>query len=33
MNAVSAEMLQRVSVFQRTLDEREIVTEEVLLKM
>ena len=33
MNAVSAEMLQRVSVFQRTLDEREIVTEEVLLKV
>ena len=33
MNAVSAEMLQRVSVFQRTLDEREIVTEDVLLKV
>ena len=33
MNAVSAEMLQRVSVFQRTLDEREIVTEEMLLKL
>ena len=28
MNAVSAEMLRRVSVFQRTLDEREIVTED-----
>ena len=33
MNTVSAEMLQRVSVFQRTLDEREIVTEDVLLKV
>ena len=33
MNAVSAEMLQRVSVFQRTLDERKIVTEDVLLKV
>ena len=33
MNAVSAEMLQRVSVFQRTLDEREIVTEDVLMKV
>ena len=33
MNAVSAEMLQRVSVFQRTLDELEIVTEDVLLKV
>ena len=33
MNAVSAERLQKVSVFQRTLDEREIVTEEVLLKV
>ena len=33
MNAVSAEMLRRVSVFQRTLDEREIVTEDVLLKV
>ena len=33
MNAVSAEMLQRVSVFQRTLDEREIGTEDVLLKV
>ena len=30
MNAVSAEMLRRVSVFQRTLDEREIVAEDVL---
>ena len=33
MNTVSAEMLQRVSVFQRTLDEREIGTEDVLLKV
>ena len=33
MNAVSAEMLQRVSVFQRTLDERERVAEDVLLKV
>ena len=33
MNAVSAKMLQRVSVFQRTLDEREIGTEDVLLKV
>ena len=33
MNAVSAEMLRRVSVFQRTPDEREIVTEDVLLKV
>ena len=33
MNTVSAEMLQRVSVFQRTLDELEIVTEDVLLKV
>ena len=31
MNADSAEMLQRVSVFQRTLEERERVTEDVLL--
>ena len=29
MNAVSAEMLQRVSVFQRTLDKGERVTEDV----
>ena len=29
MNAVSAEMLQRVSVFQRTVDERERVAEDV----
>ena len=29
MNAVSAEMLQRVSVFKRTLDERERVAEDV----
>ena len=29
INAVSAEMLQRVSVFQRTLDERERVAEDV----
>ena len=29
MNAVSAEMLQRVSVFQRTLDKRERVAEDV----
>ena len=33
MNAVSAEMLQRDSLFQRTLDEREIVAEDVLLKV
>ena len=33
MNAVSAEMLQRVSVFKRTLDERERVAEDVLLKV
>ena len=33
MNTVSAEMLQRVSVFQRTLDERERVAEDVLLKV
>ena len=33
MNAVSAEILQRVSVFQRTLDEGEIGTEDVLLKV
>ena len=32
-NAVSAEMLQRVSVFQRTLDERERVAEDVLSKV
>ena len=29
INAVLAEMLQRVSVFQRTLDERERVAEDV----
>ena len=33
MNAVSAEMLQRDSVFQRTLDERKRVAEDVLLKV
>ena len=33
MNAVSAEMLQRVPVFQRTLDKRERVAEDVLLKV
>ena len=33
MNTVSAEMLQRVSVFQRTLNERERVAEDVLLKV
>ena len=33
MNAVSAEMLQRDSVFQRTLDERKSVAEDVLLKV
>ena len=33
MNAVSEEMLQSISVFQRTLDEREIVTEDMLLKV
>ena len=33
MNAVSAEMLQRVSMFKRTLDERERVAEDVLLKV
>ena len=32
-NAVSVEMLQRVSTFQRTLDERERVAEDVLLKV
>ena len=32
-NAVSAEMLQRVSTFQRTLDEQERVAEDVLLKV
>ena len=29
MNAVSVEMLQRVSVFQRALDKRERVAEDV----
>ena len=33
MNAVSVEMLQRDSVFQRTLDERKRVAEDVLLKV
>ena len=33
MNAVSAEMLPRDSLFQRILDEREIVAEDVLLKV
>ena len=33
MNAVSAEMLQRDSVFQRTLDERKRVAEDMLLKV
>ena len=33
MNVVSAEMLQGDSVFQRTLDERERVAEDVLLKV
>ena len=33
MNAVSEEILKRVSVFQRTLDERERVAEDVLLKV
>ena len=33
MSAVSAEMLQRDSLFQRTLDERKIVAEDVLLKV
>ena len=33
MNAVSAEMPQRVSVVQRTLDQRERVAEDVLLKV
>jgi len=32
-NAVSAEMLQRVSCFQKTLDEREKVAEDVLVKV
>ena len=32
-NAVSVEMLQRVSTFQRTLDEWERVAEDVLLKV
>ena len=33
MNAVSAQMLQRVFVFRSTLDERERVAEDVLLKV
>ena len=32
-NAVAAEMLQRVSCFQKTLDERERVAEDVLVKV
>ena len=31
-NAVAAEMLQRVSCFQKTLDERERVAEDVLVR-
>lgn len=32
-NAVAAEMLQRVSCFQKTLDERERVAEDLLVKV